>query len=330
MIYRLAILACKDNRRKCVIGLLLRRRQYADTSLPQYYVGASFWDGRNQRRSCEELLPRRSRVYRLITITPQTLHTLALLDSRGTARLGSPHEWCSEKDIFIMHRPPRLSYRPQVRYDVGPPRFRVPDWVDTEPARYGFIRDTEAQLPSPSSTSPLYSVIEVLSFYNQRTRERFSVQLGRCGLSLWATASISPSSASSTIQYFHVHTNSTHHNPLDLTHHQGSVIDSERTSAPRGLRNLHARVALGEDLPGRSDPTSSTVLSQAAEGLAKVPSATCEKYHVESWSRGSMSFGDQDRTVQLTFCRWPSADEHCLEIRLRGRVYDVMRSAKVA
>ena len=228
-----------------------------------------------------------------------------------------------------MHRPPRVPHHPFFQCDASPPRFRVPEWVDIEPKRYGFVRDTEAQLPSPSSTSPLYSIAEVLSFYNQRTRERFSIQLGRCGSSLWATVSISPSSTNLAIQYFHVHTNSTHHNPLDLTHHHETVVGSERTGAPRGLRRLHhdACTALIEDLPGRSDPTSSTVLNQAADGLAKVTSATCKKYHIGSWPRGSMSFGDQDRTVRLTFSQWPSTDEYYLEIRLRGRAYDAMRSA---
>lgn len=221
-VYRLAVLACQDSSGNC-IGLVLRRRHSSDESLPQYYVGASFWDGQPSPRSPNGVLERRKhRVHRLMTIRQDTLPILSMLNQVHVGRPGHPSGSFMASggsgEIYILHRPPHVAH-PWLRLYASEPRgFFVPDWVDIGPSRYGF-QCTQKHRSSTNPTKPLR-----LTFWHPKRKESFDIDLGRCAsVPLWATVAIHvPASMSVHVAAY---TSATHP-------HGGQLEQSDRTAPP--------------------------------------------------------------------------------------------------
>ncbi|RPD53413.1 HET-domain-containing protein [Lentinus tigrinus ALCF2SS1-7] len=332
-VYRLAVLACQDGSGSCM-GLVLRRRRSSDESLPQYYVGASFWDGQPSPRSPSGVLERRKhRVHRLMAIRPDMLTILSMLNQAHAGRPGQPSRSPSAHgesgETYIMHRPPHVAHPWMRLYASEPKGFFVPDWIDIGPSRYGF-QCTQKRRSASNPTQPL-----LLTFWHPKRNESFEIKLGRCAsVPLWATATILPESMS---DYVAAYTSSMH--PEGQTENPDSTAPPPPNAVP--FRTPPFNLA---PPPPNPHPFSSPQVTWPANGPAKEPLAflspqvpvlsseysqrshgvACSAYHISTWKNGSHCFGDHNRTIQLTFTRWPSAESYCLELQLRGRVYEEM------
>ncbi|KAI0686542.1 hypothetical protein C8Q76DRAFT_308051 [Earliella scabrosa] len=300
-VYHLAILACRDGSGR-TIAILLRQRQSSEGSLPQYYVGASFLDEGRTPTSGVPMEPRRSRVYRLMIVNHNTRYTLRTLDQLQTSRRSPiPEGQDTLTEFYIMHRPPDVSHPWMRFYMATPRRFFIPTWIDVETQRYGFQR-----VPRPAETG--VELVRILTFTHHHQQESFTIHLGHCGLLLWATVTITPASYNTS----HVAAYNAHHGRYDK-HRQEQGTQGIFLSPPTA--------------PGKPPPIMLTPLMSFESGGHQHPPHThvpCSTYHINTWETGSMSFGDRDRTVQLTASRWPSAESYCIEVRLKGRVYEQM------
>ena len=78
-------------------------------------------------------------------------------------------------------------------------------------------------------------------------------------------------------------------------------------------------------IPGTSpqDAASPPVVAQAAsQPSVNLKSVfECGKNSVDAWPNGTKTFGDSNRSVQLTFTRMNEGATHLLDIRLGGRAY---------
>ncbi len=79
-------------------------------------------------------------------------------------------------------------------------------------------------------------------------------------------------------------------------------------------------------LPGASSPEDATgppALAQATPQpvVNLKPVFDCGKNGVNAWPNGTKTFGDSNRSVQLTFTRMNEGATHLLDIRLSGRAY---------
>ncbi|TFK80360.1 HET-domain-containing protein [Polyporus arcularius HHB13444] len=343
-LYRLAVLACQDSSGHGV-GLVLRLRQSSDESLPQYYVGASFSDGLPSPRSPAGVLERRKhRVHRLMTIQPDMLPILSMLNQVHAGRPGHLSRAFSasgeSREMYIMHRPPHIAHPWMRLYASEPKGFFVPDWIEVAPSRYGF-QCTRKHRSSGNPNEPL-----LLTFWHPKRNESFEIKLGRCAsIPLWATVAILPASIG---HRYAAYTSARHPvagvpvkvpdgtappppNPLPFSSPQ--FILPHQPPPPSGSLQFRTPQLDGSVYPPAAGPTKGSAAFLTPQvnmtGMTGSPQlapsgAPCSTYHISTWKNGSYCFGDHDRTIQLTFTRWPSADSYCLEFQLRGRVYEQM------
>ncbi len=319
-VYRLAVLACQDRRERC-IGLILRRRHAPDDPLPQDYVGASFWDGLPSPRSQGIIVRRKTRVYRLVAISPETRHSLYMLNlADGKPSFGAAVGVNTE--VYIMHRPPHVAH-PWLRLYVSEPKcFFIPGWLGFGPSLHGFQCTDEHHAPRDPA-QPL-----TLTFRHPTCNESFEIQLGRCGSSaLWSTVSIFPTNITDHVAAYiaHVHPHvdpvspAQFRTPFVLPHACGSV--------PPSRPSVNTSLALPYAMPVRSviafrtPPAGAVGRHLQVQSQSPYRATQCTTYHISGWKNHSCFFGDHNRSVQLTFTRWPSPESYCLEVQLGGRVY---------
>ncbi|KAI0752976.1 hypothetical protein C8Q80DRAFT_1118232 [Daedaleopsis nitida] len=331
-VYHLAVLACQNEFGQ-PIGLLLRQRQSSDGSLPQYYVGASFLDDSRSTAS-GRMEPRRSRVYRMMTIHPRTRQTLITLTQlhmgRRSPLSANEDEW--SKEVYIIHRPPHVAHPWMRLFTSEPNKFFVPTWIGVEPGRFGFKRLPDGERKPSTRPGDPSTAFQTMTFTNPPHKESFTIELGRCTIAskLWATVSITPAS-----YMYHIPAYTTSHTLRD-NHHEAQGTHAFTPPA-------HVAFASPQPLPSDSFPQAAPFLTPQIWHVGIMPGpggtsrsrpsqsqAFCSTYHIGSWETGSMCFGDKDRTVQLTFTRWPSADSYCIEVRPQGRVYERMLAQSLA
>ncbi|KAI0717113.1 hypothetical protein C8Q76DRAFT_424897 [Earliella scabrosa] len=304
-VYHLAILACQDGSGQ-TMAIVLRQRQSSEWSLPQYTVGASFLDERTST-SGAPMGPRRTQVYRLMILNNNTRSTLRTLDQLGAGRRSSTvEEQSTLAEFYIVHRPPEVSHPWMRFYMATPKRFFIPTWIGIEPQRYGFQNVPHA---SPADTG----VAQILTFAHQSQQESFTIHLGHCGPVSrlpWATVTITPPSYRSYVAAYDAH------------HERYDNVEREK-----GCTCPHMVDRSSENPPPVTGMTKHvTPSSICVDGRRPAHMHTlCSTYHIDTWKTGSMNFGDRHRTVQLTASPWPSRDNsYCIEIRLKGSVYEQM------
>ncbi len=303
-------------------------------------------------------------MYRLMAISSGTRRTLRALDELHRSRR-SPiprADGTLAKEFYIMHRPPDVSHPWMRLYTTEPNEWFIPPWIHLGPKSYGFQRIR----PPTSNPSTVESLVFDNSRYHESFTihlGRCGVFLWAT-----VTIRAGDVYAAHTPAYNRSHSQRDQHDhgDLDLGLYTRPHTLAGANPAPFSSPQYRTGTHLGQQAPVKyltpqvfpqpmlgpnpqqayytpplaphppRMPSQALVTPLLGSSSSGVPSRTrhiyaptpCSTYHISAWKTGSMSFGDHNRTVQLTFTRYPTADSYCLEIGLRGDVYHDMLLAE--
>lgn len=303
-------------------------------------------------------------MYRLMAISSGTRRTLRALDELHRSRR-SPiprADGTLAKEFYIMHRPPDVSHPWMRLYTTEPNEWFIPPWIHLGPKSYGFQRIR----PPTSNPSTVESLVFDNSRYHESFTihlGRCGVFLWAT-----VTIRAGDVYAAHTPAYNRSHSQRDQHDhgDLDLGLYTRPHTLAGANPAPFSSPQYRTGTHLGQQAPVKyltpqvfpqpmlgpnpqqayytpplaphppRMPSQALVTPLLGSSSSGVPSRTrhiyaptpCSTYHISAWKTGSMSFGDHNRTVQLTFTRYPTADSYCLEIGLKGDVYHDMLLAE--
>ncbi|KAI0359554.1 HET-domain-containing protein [Trametes cingulata] len=267
------------------LGLLLYPcDESEDPTRPRYHTSYSF---DSTHAACDCHLPAGFMdTYRLIPIGG-TLGDLRLEGRRVTA------QW---RDIFLELQPTPIARHIAINRSLDSP-FRVPQWVVMKlRTNWGFELYTSGSGLS-SRVGWTGARPQLIDFMQLETGEAFGIWMGCCDGQPKA-----PSSPGS---------------------HSESQYESDSGSSAGGFESeSDSKPELPVDTQRPSIPWAFAFLIEYGVGTVP-PKHRCPADHISEWPDGTRTFGDDERSVQLSFrrCGMHPTGSHVMDIGLGGRLF---------